>query len=520
MFTRFDIIAKDRIGIALEILNKIYKLGISLVSVEVFPEKVNVKINEIQEPLKKDLVDKLYEIEDVISVNEMDLLEYEKNEKKLLAVIDTVDEGIMMVDKNCKIEIFNKYCEELFRYSKEEVLGKELIDLLHVNPPMLHLLKTGKNYDNVELKLKNARGEVHYITTGRAIKNDANITVGGVATLKDIKKVLKLVSVVTSIQKGAFSEIVGSSREFERVKSLSATVARGNSMVLLRGESGTGKELFAKAIKNLSERKDKKFVTINCAALPDNLIESELFGYEKGSFTGATSGRDGLFKEADGGTIFLDEIGELSLSLQSKLLRVLQESTIRRLGCNKEEKIDVRVIAATHRDLEKMVSEGGFRQDLYYRLNVVPIYIPPLRNRMEDIPSLVSYFIKNLNAKVNKDIKGANSDFISGLLNYNWPGNVRELQNVIERAMNICDKNFLTAEDLILTFNNGMSVKYSSSAISDDIKLQEAVEIFEKEKILHSLEKNKSLRKTAKALGVSHTTVLNKINKYNIKWKE
>lgn len=520
MFTRFDIIAKDRIGIALEILNKIYKLGISLVSVEVFPEKVNVKINEINEEQKKDLIEKLFEIEDVISVNETDLLENEKNEKKLLAVIDTVDEGIMVVDRNCKIEIFNKYCEELFRYSKEEVLGMELIDLLKVNPPMLDLLKTGKNYDNVEIKINNERGPVHYITTGRAIKNDANKTVGGVMTLKDIKKAIKLVSVVTSIEQGAFSEIIGSSREFERVKSFSATVAKGNSTVLLRGESGTGKELFAKAIKNLSERKDKGFITINCAALPDNLIESELFGYEKGSFTGATSGRDGLFKEADGGIIFLDEIGELSLSLQAKLLRVLQENTIRRLGCNKEEKIDVRVIAATHRDLELMVEEGKFRKDLYYRLNVVPIYIPPLRNRMEDIPSLVSYFIKNLNVKVNKNIKGANYDFISGLINYSWPGNVRELQNVVERAMNICNKSFLTIEDLIFTFNNGLNVNKNSNTISDDIKLREAISIFEKEKIIHSLDKNKSIRKTAKALGVSHTTILNKINKYNIKWKE
>ncbi len=519
MFTRFGIIAKDRLGIALEILNTIYKLGISLVSVEVFPEKVNVKMHEIGNEQKNQLISSLNEIGDVISVKETDLLEYEKNEKKLLAVIDTVDEGIMVVDSSCKIEIFNKYCEELFRYNKDEVLGMELIDLLKVNPPMQDLLKTGINYDNVEINIKNERGPVHYITTGRAIKNDANKTVGGVMTLKDIKKVIKLVSVVTSIEQGAFSEIIGSSHEFEKVKNLAAAVARGNSTVLLRGESGTGKELFAKAIKNLSERKDKNFVTINCAALPDNLIESELFGYEKGSFTGASAARDGLFKEADGGTIFLDEIGELSSHLQAKILRVLQESTIRRLGCNREEKIDVRIIAATHRDLESMVRDGGFRQDLYYRLNVVPIYIPPLRERMEDIPSLVSYFIKNLNNKVYKDIKGANADFVSGLLNYNWPGNVRELQNVIERAMNICNKNFLTAEDLVLSFGKELPLKYSTRAIRDDIKLQEAVEIFEKEKILRSLEKNKSVRKTAKALGVSHTTVINKMKKYNIEWK-
>lgn len=519
MYTRFAITAKDRVGITVDILNAISKKGISLVSVEVFPGKVNIKIHEINEKQKKEVTDKLRDIEDVESVQEKDLLEYEKNEQKLLAVIDTVDEGILMVDRNCRIEIFNKYCEELFRYSKEEVLGSSLIDLLNVNPPLLDLLKTGKNYDNVELQLQNERGQVHYITTGRAIKNDANVTVGGVATLKDINKVIKLVNAVTSTEKGAFSEIVGNSLEFERVKSLAATVAKGNSTVLLRGESGTGKELFAKAIKNLSQRKDKNFVTINCAALPENLIESELFGYEKGSFTGAVSARDGLIKEAHGGTLFLDEIGELSLPLQAKLLRVLQENKIRKLGSNKEESVDVRLIAATNRDLESMVREGKFRQDLYYRLNVFPIFIPPLRKRMEDIPGLVAYFIEKINSRIFRDIKGANADFINGLLQHDWPGNVRELQNVVERAMNICEKNFLTADDLILNIGSELPKKYVSRDVGDELKLSEAIEIFEKEKIQNSLEKNKTIRKTAKALGVSHTTIINKIKKYNMKWQ-
>jgi len=341
-----------------------------------------------------------------------------------------------------------------------------------------------------------------------------------VATLKDINKAIELVSVVTSTEKGAFSEIIGNGLEFERVKNLAATVAKGNSTVLLRGESGTGKELFAKAIKNLSTRKDKSLVTINCAALPENLIESELFGYEKGSFTGATSARDGLIKEADGGTLFLDEIGELSLPLQAKLLRVLQENKIRKLGSNKEESVDVRLITATNRDLETMVGEGKFRQDLYYRLNVFPIFIPPLRKRMEDIPVLVSYFIEKINSRIFKDIKGANADFINGLFQYDWPGNVRELQNVIERAMNICEKNILTEDDLILNISRELPLKYVSRTVGDEIKLGEAVYIFEKEKIMNSLEKNKTIRKTAKALGVSHTTIINKIKKYNIKWQQ
>lgn len=519
MYTRFAITAKDRVGITVDILNAISKKGISLVSVEVFSRKVNIKIHEIKDDQKKEVIKKLQDIEDVETVTETALLEYEKNEKKLMAVIDTVDEGILMVDRDCKIEIFNKYCEEMFRYSKEEVLGMELIDLLNVNPPLMDLLKTGKNYDNVELILQNERGQVHYITTGRAIKNDANVTVGGVATLKDINKVIKLVGVVTSTEKGAFSEIVGSSLAIERVKNLAATVAKGNSTVLLRGESGTGKELFAKAIKNLSPRKDKRLVTINCAALPENLIESELFGYEKGSFTGAVSARDGLIKEADGGTLFLDEIGELSLPLQAKLLRVLQENKIRKLGSNKEENVDVRLITATNRDLEAMVAEGKFRQDLYYRINVFPIFIPPLRKRMEDIPGLVSFFIEKINGRIFKDIVGANADFISGLLQHDWPGNVRELQNVIERAMNICEKNMLTGDDLMLNIGSEIPRKFANRTLVGELKLGEAMDIFEKERIINSLEKNKTIRKTAKALGVSHTTIINKIKKYKIKWQ-
>ncbi|MEG2247177.1 MAG: sigma 54-interacting transcriptional regulator, partial [Peptostreptococcaceae bacterium] len=210
-------------------------------------------------------------------------------------------------------------------------------------------------------------------------------------------------------------------------------IAKSNSTVLLRGDSGTGKELFANAIHDLSDRKGKSFVAINCAALPDSLLESELFGYEKGSFTGAMqSGKEGLFKEANDGTIFLDEIGELSMLLQAKLLRVLQEGKIRKIGSSKEEEVDVRVIAATHKNLEKMIKDGSFREDLYYRLNVIPMKIPNLKERLEDIPILVQFFVTKLNKKLKKDIKGFKKEFIDMLMNYDWPGNVRELQNVIK----------------------------------------------------------------------------------------
>ncbi|MPM92607.1 DNA-binding transcriptional activator HyfR [bioreactor metagenome] len=299
------------------------------------------------------------------------------------------------------------------------------------------------------------------------------------------------------------------------MKNLATTVAKINSTVLIRGESGTGKELFAKAIHNLSSRRDNPFVAINCAALPENLIESELFGYEKGSFTGALSnGKEGLFKQAHEGSIFLDEIGELSLPLQAKLLRVLQEGIIRKVGSNKEEKINIRVIAATNKNLEEMIKIKSFREDLYYRLNVIPLYIPPLRDRVEDIPILVMHFIEKLNFMLSKDIKGAEMEFINKLLEYPWQGNIRELQNVMERAMILCEGDSLTIENLIFDLGSSTSEEIQEVHKNEYLKVtMERVEAIEIKKVLNS---HKSIRSAAKALGISHTALINKINKYKL----
>jgi len=516
-FTRLEIITEDRIGMALDILKLIYKANINIVSLEVFPKRVCVKMEDIDDGKKKILVNDLYSLKGVYLINEIQLLAYETNQRKLLAVIDSVDEGIIAVNKNLEIEIFNSYCEKIFNYNKEEVLGTDIRKLVG-NAPIVNLLRNSEKYDNVEINIKNKRGEIHYLTTGRPVKDDDNQTLGAVASIRDIKKAIEIANIVSATEVGAFNEIIGNSPLIERVKKISSTVAKSNSTVLLRGKSGTGKELFARAIHNLSTRKNKKFVTINCAALPDNLIESELFGYEKGSFTGAIdSGKEGLFKEAHGGTLFLDEISELSMALQAKLLRVLQEGIFRKIGSTKEESVDVRVIAATNKNLEEMIKNHKFREDLYYRLNVIPIFIPPLRERLEDIPLLVRFFIDKLNKKLNKKISGAELEFINKLLNYDWPGNVRELKNVVERAMNLCEKNILTVENLVIDFYEDAKIIKNNFNFERDVKLREIVEICEKEAIIKALNKNKSFRKTAKALGVSHTTIINKIKKYDIK---
>ena len=305
--------------------------------------------------------------------------------------------------------------------------------------------------------------------------------------------------------------IVGRSKQIMEVIEIVHKVAPTDATVLLRGESGVGKELFARAIHYLSKRSDKPFVAVNCAAIPESLLEAELFGYEKGAFTGAYTSKKGKFELANGGTIFLDEIGDMPLNLQVKLLRVLQEKEIERLGGSKPIKVDVRIIAATNRNLEELIKQGKFREDLYYRLNVVPVFIPPLRERKEDIPPLVWHFVENFSKEYKKNIK-VSSEVMEAFLNYDWPGNVRELQNVIERMVILDTDGVLTAEDLPEEIRNFKRkeelVSLNGNSIWD----------IEKKLIEEALEKSGYvIKKAAKILGMTPRQVSYRIKKYGIK---
>jgi TyrR family helix-turn-helix protein len=294
-------------------------------------------------------------------------------------------------------------------------------------------------------------------------------------------------------------------------------VANSNSTVLIRGESGTGKELFARSIHRASRRKDGHFVPVNCGALPDSLLESELFGYEEGAFTGARrGGKQGLFRFADGGTLFLDEIGELSPHLQVKLLRVLQEGRIRRVGGTEETKVDVRIIAATSRNLEEMLEQGLFRDDLYYRLNVVPLFVPPLRQRKEDIPILVDSFIGKVSENMGKPVKGITRQAVEKLTSYNWPGNVRELSNVIERAINLVQGGYIEERHIILDMRYA-DREGGGNLLKDDRTLRQILEETEKRVLKEAVERLGSSRRVGAALGISHTAVIKKMKKYDIK---
>src|SRR5690349_21263133 len=312
------------------------------------------------------------------------------------------------------------------------------------------------------------------------------------------------------------TEIISASPKMESVKKMVLKVARSNSTVLIRGESGTGKELIARAVHNQSPRSDEMFQAVNCAAINENLLESELFGHEKGSFTGAHADKKGLFEVADRGTLFLDEIAELDVSMQAKLLRALQERRIRRVGATYEIPVDVRVVAATNRDLRAMVGDGRFRDDLYYRINVLSIDVPPLRERREDIPVLIDFFLKKHTKNTSRLVRGLTTEAKKMLQDYGWPGNVRQLESAIERAILLCEGDMITPEDLPTELR-----QESEAAATGGFRLPpEGInfEDVEKNLILQAMDQTDyNITKSAKLLGLTFRTLQYRLEKFGIK---
>lgn len=456
--------------------------------------------------------------------------------ESIFYILDFVEEGIHIIDKNGKIVYYNKFAQELDDIDREKAIGRHILEvypsLSYNTSTLLKVIKTGEPIFNVEQTFINYKGKkITTINSSIPIILDGKVE-GALEISKDITQVRKLSEKIVDLQKELYKEengkqkknkgtsyytfvdIVGQSQVMLKLKSLALKAALTSSPVLIYGETGTGKELFVQSIHSASLRRNKPFIAQNCAALPSNLLEGILFGTVKGGFTGAED-RPGLFELANGGTLFLDEINSMPLDLQPKLLRVLQDGTVRRVGATKTINVDVRIIAATNVDPEKAIANNLLRKDLYYRLNVIYLKIPELKNRKEDIPILTDYFIKKYNRKLNRSVKCVSKEVMNTFLRYPWEGNVRELEHVIEGVMTMYDTDKITLKHLPQRFE---MFKENYLNLSKERKsLKVLVEQTEKNAIYQALkETNFNITKTAKVLNIPRQTLQYKIKKYNL----
>lgn len=503
----------DRVGLVLDISRTLVARKINIISMEVEPNTTYLELEFMPDIVRHEVVAALLSIPQIIAVIPIDLMPHQVRAEQLKAVMMAVSDGIVAIDESGVVTQYNPAAERILHLGREKILGRSLTDCLPENMPLLDTLRSGRSYNNREIVLEETKS--HYLASGRPIFDPAGRIIGAVAVLKDISEVREMVQSVTGQIPAAFDRIRHESTVMKRAIAMARTIARGDSTVLLRGETGTGKEMFARAIHEASPRASRMFVPINCAAIPDHLLESEMFGYEEGAFSGAArGGKKGLFEYAAGGTILLDEVAELSSSLQAKLLRVLQDGKLRRVGGTVEIEVDVRVMAATHRNLEEMMTRGVFREDLYYRLNVIPLFLPPLRERPEDIPLLVDLFLHRYAARMKKPVPLMGEVAMAKLIGYSWPGNIRELENVVERAVNLVEGPMILAHHLLV---RGDVIPMPHKEFSGgNIKLTDAVAETEREALRQAVQLHGSSRKLGAALGLSHTATLKKLKKYGI----
>lgn len=431
-------------------------------------------------------------------------------------ILDSIGEGVFSVDKKFKIVFFNRAAERITGYSREEVLDKFCKHIFKshncsVYCPIARVLETDKNLYDFESSLIGKDGMAIPVKLNSSILRDENnIPIGGIVSFR---KYSEIEMFSKKLEKSPqYYGVIGVSKVMQDIFALIEEISESGASVFIRGESGTGKEMIADAIMKSSPRKDKPYIKVNCSVFPSTLLASELFGHVKGSFTDALKDRKGRFELADTGTIFLDEIGEIPLQTQIQLLRVLQEGTFERIGESEMKKVDVRVIAATNIHIENAIKKGAFREDLYYRLNVIPIEIPPLRERKEDIPYLIEHFLEKYALIYKKDAKELSDATMDLLLTYNWPGNVRELENIIEYL-------FVRTgdEQIIEDYKLPPSLKITRTHYSAPMKNLTNDDSDEKAQLISLLEANHWNRSVvAEKLNIGRTTLWRKMKKYGI----
>ena len=440
-------------------------------------------------------------------------------ERSLKMILDNLDIGIFTVNRGGLITFFNTAAEKISGYSRRRILGKPCSVILeNKKTPDLNLLKEtiadGVSHSTQQGMLIDKEGmSIPIQAKYMALRNEKETVVGGIATFQDLTLIHQLTKAISN--RYTFQDMIGRAPAMQKIFKMVNVVAESDVTVLIEGSTGTGKDLLAKVIRAASRRRDRVLVKVNCAAIPENLLESEMFGYAKGAFTGADTDKPGRFEEADGGTIFLDEIGDLPLALQAKLLQILEDQEFYPLGSRQTKKVDVRIICATNRGLEGLVAKRQFREDLFYRINVLRIELPPLMDRRSDIPLLIKHIMRQLCAANDYVKPKISKEAMKTLLNFNYPGNIRELENILEHALIICRGDAIQPKHLPDYILNHSPIP--SPDITRSSPLKDRIDHTESRKILDTLTRYNGHRaKTAEALGIDRTTLWRKMKHYGI----
>lgn len=513
----------DRVGIVADISALLASRGHNILSMEVAQEHgcahVFLEIDHARGDCpRKDLMSMLAACSGLLRISCIEAMPHEKQANLLRTVLDNVDESVVAIDASGCVTLINNVARENFKCGRVNPVGRPVRELPLPDHAILGCLE-GRRYNNVRKNVAVGRKRLQYFATGRPILDAEGGVTGAVEIAKDAQEIRDLAKSIYEPADVGFSDIIGASAAMRQVVAMAEKIASSEAIVTIRGESGTGKDMLAQAMHAASGLPGQ-FVAINCAAVPETLMESELFGYVGGAFSGARrEGKPGLFELAKDGTVFFDEIAEMPLAAQAKILRLIQNRRLRRLGDSRETQANARIITATNRNLEQFVEKGLFREDLYYRINVLPLHIPPLRERPEDICALADHFLFQLSARLGKELTGFDPAARDKLMRHGWPGNVRELKNVVERAAILCGQPVIGERHVLLVHELGRDPLAGGAPASGDggrLSLRAAMERYERELLESALKGRRSLRQAARELGLSHTALLRKVKKHRL----